>query len=91
MSETTTLWIVGSFFVIFSAVSLWYLRRAYRRHGKLSWIGSMLHVMMFVINGMFVGVPTCGLIAIQPMGSLYRIRSENFDAFEIFGYLLNWV
>ena len=28
-------------------------------------------MMMFVINGMFVGMLACGLTAIQPMGSLY--------------------
>ena len=59
------------FFIIFSVFSLWYLRRQYRLRDKLSWFGALLHVMMFVINGMFVGMLACGLNAIPPMGSLY--------------------
>jgi protein-S-isoprenylcysteine O-methyltransferase Ste14 len=70
MPETITLLIVGLFFIIFSVFSLLYLRREYRLRSKLSWSGSLLHVMIFVINGMFVGMLACGLTAIPPMGDL---------------------
>ncbi len=70
MSETITLLIVGSFFIIFSVFSLWYLRREYRLRGKLSVFGSLVHVMMFVVNGMFVGMLVWGPTGFPPMGDL---------------------
>ena len=70
MPETIILLIVGSFFVFFSVFALWYLRREYRLRGKLSWFGSLVHVMMFVINGMFVGMLAWGPIGIPPMGGM---------------------
>lgn len=68
MPEKIILLIVGLFFVIFSVFSLWCLRQEYRLRGKLSWFGSLVHVMMFVVNGMFVGMLVWGPIGIPPMG-----------------------
>lgn len=70
MPEKIILLIVGLFFVIFSVFSLWCLRREYRLRGKLSWFGSLVHVMMFFVNGMFVGMLVWGPIGIPPMGGL---------------------
>ena len=70
MPENITLLIVGLFFVIFSIFSLWYLRREYRLRGKLSWVGALVHVMMFFINGMFIGMLVWGSLGIPPMGGL---------------------
>ena len=68
MTEKITLLIVGLVFVTFSVFALQYLRREYRLRGKLSWFGSLVHVMMFVVNGMFVGMLVWGPIGIPPMG-----------------------
>jgi protein-S-isoprenylcysteine O-methyltransferase Ste14 len=67
MSEITTLWAVGAFFVVFSTFSLGYLRRDYQRRGKLSRVGSLVHVMMYVVNGMFVGMLIWGTLLVPPM------------------------
>lgn len=70
MSETLTLWIIGVVFVVSSVLSLRHLRRNYQRRGKLGRIGSLVHVMMFVINGMFVGMLIWGTGRIPPMRGL---------------------
>ena len=70
MHEGITLLLVGLLFVVFSVFSLWYLRREYRLHGGLSRFGALVHVMMFVVNGMFVGMLVWGPIGIPPMEGL---------------------
>jgi protein-S-isoprenylcysteine O-methyltransferase Ste14 len=60
MNDTYLIWIAGALFVAGSAFSLWYLRREYRLLGKLSWFGSILHVLMYAFHGMFLGVLACG-------------------------------
>jgi protein-S-isoprenylcysteine O-methyltransferase Ste14 len=67
MSEDLALLIVGLFFVVFAVFSLWYLRKEYRQRGKLSWWGSIVHVTMFMVNGIFVSVSAWGVDGIPPM------------------------
>jgi protein-S-isoprenylcysteine O-methyltransferase Ste14 len=70
MSESLVLAIFGLFFVVYTVFSLWYLRREYYQRGKLSWLGSLLHVSMFIVNGMFVGMLIWGVDEIPPIGDL---------------------
>jgi len=63
----TTLWAVGALFVVFSVFSIAYLGRDYRRRGKLGRVGSLVHVMVFVVNGMFVGMLIWGTLRAPPM------------------------
>ncbi len=70
MSEGLALSIFGLFLVVFTVLSLWYLRREYRQRGKLSWFGSLVHVTMFIINGMLVVLLAWGPSGIPPMGGL---------------------
>jgi protein-S-isoprenylcysteine O-methyltransferase Ste14 len=70
MSESFVLAVFGLYFVLFTIFSLWYLRREYFKRGKLSWFGSLVHVTMFIINGMFVGMLIWGIDDIPPMGGL---------------------
>jgi protein-S-isoprenylcysteine O-methyltransferase Ste14 len=53
----------GGIFLVFSAFSLWYLRREYRRRGKLGWFGSLIHVLVYAAHGMF-----CGVLLFGPQG-----------------------
>ncbi len=70
MSEVLILTVFGLFFVGFTVFALWYLRREYYQRGKLSWFGLLVHVTMFIVNGMFVGVLVWGVDEIPPMGDL---------------------
>jgi len=70
MSETSILLSIGFLFVVFSILSLRFLRRQYRVRGRLSGLGSLVHVAMFVVNGMFVGMLAWGTGAIPPMKGL---------------------
>jgi protein-S-isoprenylcysteine O-methyltransferase Ste14 len=60
----------GGIFLVFSAFSLWYLRREYRQRGKLSWFGSLIHVLMYAAHGMFSGVLFWGPLGIVSLGPL---------------------
>jgi hypothetical protein len=55
MTNSGLLWLAGGIFLFFS---LWFLRREYRLNGKLSWLGSFVHVAIYGVHGM-----TSGLIA----------------------------
>ena len=70
MSENVSFLVFGLFLVVFTIFSLWYLQREYLQRGKLSWFGSLMHVTMFAVNGMFVGLTAWGLVGIPPMSGL---------------------
>ncbi len=70
MAEKITLLIVGLVFVTFSVFALQYLRREYRLRGKLSGLGVLVHVMMFVVHGMFVGILVWGSLRMPAMNGL---------------------
>lgn len=70
MSEGLILSVVGLFFILSAIFSLWYLRREYRQRGKLSWIGSLIHVTIFAINGMFISLLAWGVERVPPMDGL---------------------
>jgi protein-S-isoprenylcysteine O-methyltransferase Ste14 len=70
MSEGLVFSIVGLFFMLSAIFSLWYLQREYRQQGKLSWFGSLVHISMFAINGMFIGMLTWGMERIPRMDGM---------------------
>jgi protein-S-isoprenylcysteine O-methyltransferase Ste14 len=70
MTDTSARVISGLLFLGFSAFALWWLRREYKGHGKLTWIGSIIHVLIFVVHAMFTGTLVTGADAIHPPGRL---------------------
>jgi protein-S-isoprenylcysteine O-methyltransferase Ste14 len=70
MSGTDEYLTSGLFFVGISAFTLWLLRREYRLRGKLRGLGSLAHVVMFVANGIFVGLLILGPRGVPPMKGL---------------------
>lgn len=60
----------GLFFLVFSAVALWWLRREYKQHGKLTRFGSIVHVAMYAVHGMFAGRLALGADAAQQPGHM---------------------
>jgi len=68
MTDTTARIISGLLFLIFSPLCLWWLQREYKQHGKLTWFGSILHVVMYGFHGMFCGMLAWGAgSALPPM------------------------
>jgi len=68
MTDTTARIISGLLFLVFSPLCLWWLRREYKQQGKLSWFGSILHVVMYGFHGMFCGMLAWGAgSALPPM------------------------
>lgn len=70
MTQLTYMLLAGAIFLIFSAFSLWYLRREYRLCGKLGWFGSFIHVIMYGVHGMTMCVIAWGADSVPPLGSL---------------------
>lgn len=70
MTYTSACLTSGLLFLAFSTFALWRLRREYRQHGKLTWFGSLIHVVMYAIHGMFCGVLLWGPQGIASMKSL---------------------
>ena len=62
--------ISGLLFLVLSPLALWWLRREYKRHGKLTWFGSLVHVVMYAFHGMFCGTLALGASGSIPMGEL---------------------
>ena len=60
----------GGIFIVFSALSLWYLHFEYRRRGKLDWFGSLVHILVYATHGMFCGVLLWGPQGIFHLGPL---------------------
>jgi protein-S-isoprenylcysteine O-methyltransferase Ste14 len=60
----------GLVFLVCSFGGVLILRREYRLRGKLSRWGSLVHVGVFAVNGMFIGLLLYGEAGIPPMGSL---------------------
>jgi hypothetical protein len=55
--------ISGLLFLVLSPLALWWLRREYKQHGKLTWFGSLVHVVMYAFHGMFCGTLALGASA----------------------------
>lgn len=71
MTDITARIISGLLFLIFSPLCLWWLRREYKQRGKLTWLGSILHVVMYGFHGMFCGMLAWGAEStVPPMGAL---------------------
>ena len=71
MTDTTARIISGLIFLVLSPLCLWWLRREYKRQGKLNWFGSFVHVAMYGFHGMFCGMLVWGAESvIPPMGKL---------------------
>jgi protein-S-isoprenylcysteine O-methyltransferase Ste14 len=60
----------GLLFLAFSAFALWWLRREYKQHGKLTWFGAVVHVLLYAFHGMFCGTLALGEDAAHQLGSL---------------------
>jgi len=60
----------GAIFLVFSGFALWFLRYEYRRRGKLSWFGSLVHILLYAAHGMFCGVLLWGPLGIAALGPL---------------------
>lgn len=70
MTYSGLLWLAGGIFLFFSAFSLWFLRREYRLNGKLSWLGSFVHVAIYSVHGMMSGLIAWGPENVPPVGPL---------------------
>lgn len=70
MTDTFAHVVSGLLFLAFSAFALWWLRREYTKHGKLTWFGSIVHVVMFAFHGMFTGTLVMGANAAHSPGRL---------------------
>ena len=71
MTDTTTRIVSGLLFLAFSPLCLWWLRREYKRRGKLNWFSSFVHVAMYGFHGMFCGTLAWGAGSTIPlMGTL---------------------
>ncbi len=70
MTDTEARIISGLLFLVLSPLSLWWLRREYKQHGKLTWFGSLIHVVMYAFHGMFCGTLALGASGSIPMGEL---------------------
>ena len=70
MTDTEARIISGLLFLVFSPLALWWLRREYKQHGKLTWFGSLVHVVMYAFHGMFCGTLALGASGSIPMGEL---------------------
>jgi hypothetical protein len=57
-------------FVVFSPLSLWFVRREYRLRGKSTWFGSIVHVLRYGFHGMFCGMIAWGPYGVSPLGPL---------------------
>jgi len=55
-------------FTLFTVFSLWLLRREYRLNGKLTWLGSLVHVVMYAVHGMLSGLLLWGPATVPAMG-----------------------
>jgi len=62
--------IAGGIYLVFTPLILLYLRREYRARGKLSWIGSILHFLLYAPHAMFSCVMAWGTEGIAPLGPL---------------------
>jgi len=69
MTNNALLTITGLFFLFFTVFSLWFLRREYRLRKKLTWAGSIVHVAMFAVHGMFCSLLVWGPETMPAMGA----------------------
>jgi protein-S-isoprenylcysteine O-methyltransferase Ste14 len=65
MTDITARIASGLLFLVFSPLALWWLRREYKQHGRLTWFGSLVHVVVYAVHGMF-----CGILALGAEGTL---------------------
>ena len=70
MTDTFARIVSGLLFLVFSAFALWWLRREYKQHGKLTWFGAVVHVFLYAFHGMFCGTLVMGADAAHPPGRL---------------------
>lgn len=70
MTDTFARVVSGLIFLAFSAFALWWLRREYKQHGKLTRFGSIIHVLMYATHGMFTGTLITGADAAHPPARL---------------------
>jgi protein-S-isoprenylcysteine O-methyltransferase Ste14 len=68
MTDIALPMIAGLIFTLFSIFSLWFLRREYRVRGKLTWFGSMVHVVMYAVHGMFSSLLVWGTSTVPALG-----------------------
>lgn len=62
--------IAGGIYLVFTPLILLYLRREYQERGKLSWMGSILHFLLYAPQAMFSCVLAWGTERIAPLGTL---------------------
>ncbi len=70
MTDSSARIISGLLFLAFSAFALWWLRREYKQHKKLTWFGSLVHVILYAFHGMFCGTLAMGADGTYPPGRL---------------------
>jgi protein-S-isoprenylcysteine O-methyltransferase Ste14 len=62
--------ISGLLFLVLSPLALWWLRWEYKQRGKLDWFGSIVHVGVYAVHGMFCGTLALGASGSMPTGKL---------------------
>lgn len=70
MTHMQAVSIAGGIYLVCTPLILLYLRREYRERGKLGWIGSILHFLLYAPHAMFSCVLAWGTEGIAPLGSL---------------------
>lgn len=70
MTDTSARIISGLIFLAFSTFALWWLRREYKQYGKLTWFGTLIHVIVYGVHGMCVGIVVWGMEWTHPAGRL---------------------
>ncbi|MFZ5821811.1 MAG: DUF1295 domain-containing protein [Chloroflexota bacterium] len=60
----------GLLFLAFSAFALWRLRWEYKQYGKLTWFGTLIHVLVYGVQGVCSGIMVWGTAWMPPMGRL---------------------
>lgn len=70
MTDTSARIISGLLFLVFSVFALWRLRWEYRQHSKLTWFGSLVHVVVYAVHSMFCGTLALGASGTTSAGEL---------------------
>jgi protein-S-isoprenylcysteine O-methyltransferase Ste14 len=69
MSDLAARSFTGGLFIVSTLFSLWVLRKQYREYGKLNWFGTLIHITVYGVHGMFCGVLAWGnSMTAPPMG-----------------------
>jgi protein-S-isoprenylcysteine O-methyltransferase Ste14 len=99
MADTSARIISGLLFLVFSVFALWLLRWEYKQQGKLTWFGSLVHLIVYAVHGMFCGTLALGASGMIPAGELAWLGIPlmviglvvTFAAMDLFRTFSRWV